>query len=76
MGRVTEHPDIAIKIESFDIYDTRRNPEDAVSSAEPLMRIVYKRSDDDRRMTSFYSSNKDSLDVLYAILVAGVKHED
>lgn len=40
------------------------------------MRIVYRRSDDERRMTSFYSSDKSSLDVLYAILTAGVEHED
>lgn len=60
MEHITEHPGIKVDVERFGVYDT---PEHGL-----MLRLVYRRSDDGRRMTSFYVCDKTSCETLYAIL--------
>lgn len=70
MKHITEHPEFTVDIESFDLFDSSES-----EYPEYILRIVYRRSDDGRRTTSFYDGNKESLEVLYAIL-KGKHHEN
>lgn len=64
MKRITEHPEFTVDVESFELFDSSES-----EIEECILRIVYRRSDDGRRTTSFYDGNKESLEVLYQILV-------
>lgn len=60
MEHITVHEDLMVKVESFSLYNT--------PDYGPVLKVVYRRSDDARRQTSFFDCDKTSGDTLYALL--------